>query len=213
MGRKRFFLLMVAFGIVIAIGVVVLLIFGAEGEPLVGGERDRYGCLGAAGYSWDEDVGACIRGWELDDGQMAAAAVVVDFLGLDKLTVTGVMVARCPGCFLVGLVNPEYVMFQVTLENWEVVVDSFEDCVGAGYPVMESYPRQCSDGSQTWTEILGSKGCDVGSDCVVFGRDGDCNCGCYNKGDLPIGTGGECFCAAPESCECVDGVCEGVFGV
>ena len=46
-----------------------------------------------------------------------------------------------------------------------------------------------------------------------FGWDGDCNCGCYNKGDLPSGTGGACFCAAPESCECVVGVCEGVFGV
>lgn len=35
-------------------------------------------------------------------------------------------------------------------ENLEdrVVVESFEDCVEAGYPVMESYPRQCrtSDG-------------------------------------------------------------------
>jgi len=127
--------------------------------------------------------------------------------------VTEVLVARCPGCFLVKLTNSEYVMFQITLSNWEVEIGSFEDCILAGFPAMESYPRQCNDGSATWVEVLGSKSCVVDSDCVVFGRDGDCNCGCYNKGDLPSGTGGACFCAAPESCSCVDGVCEGVFGV
>jgi len=57
----------------------------------------------------------------------------------------------------------------------------------------------------------GSKDCVNDDDCVVFGKTGDCNCGCYNKDNLPSGTGGECFCAAPTSCRCVDGKCEGVF--
>ena len=57
-----------------------------------------------------------------------------------------------------------------------------------------------------------SKNCTIDSDCVVFGETGDCNCGCYNKDFLPMTTGGECFCAAPTSCKCVDNLCEGVFG-
>jgi len=57
----------------------------------------------------------------------------------------------------------------------------------------------------------GSKDCVTDDDCVVFGKTGDCNCGCYNKDDLPSGTGGECFCAAPTSCMCLDGKCEGIF--
>jgi len=57
----------------------------------------------------------------------------------------------------------------------------------------------------------GSKDCVNDNDCVVFGETGDCNCGCYNKDNLPSGTGGECFCAAPTSCKCVNGKCEGVF--
>ena len=38
----------------------------------------------------------------------------------------------------------------------EKVVNSFETCVEAGNPVMESYPRQCHDAksNQTFTEIL-----------------------------------------------------------
>ena len=57
----------------------------------------------------------------------------------------------------------------------------------------------------------GSKYCELNSDCVIFGKTGECNCGCYNKNDLPSSTGGACFCQAPTSCECVDNVCEGIF--
>jgi hypothetical protein len=56
-----------------------------------------------------------------------------------------------------------------------------------------------------------TKECVDDSSCVVFGETGDCNCGCYHKDNLPSDTGGECFCAAPDSCKCVDGKCEGVF--
>ncbi|MFC1682085.1 hypothetical protein ACFL0X_00535 [Nanoarchaeota archaeon] len=31
-------------------------------------------------------------------------------------------------------------------------ISSFEDCINAGYPAMESYPRQCTDRKNTWTE-------------------------------------------------------------
>ena len=122
-------------------------------------------------------------------------------------------------------------------------IKSFEDCVQAGYPVMESYPRQCSDGKNTWTEEIiggdqdehgcylmagynwceakqkcvryweeGCGDCEFDFDCVVYGETGDCNCGCYNKEMMPTSSGGECFCAAPTSCECVSGKCEGIFG-
>ncbi|MCK4635388.1 MAG: hypothetical protein KAT32_00855 [Candidatus Moranbacteria bacterium] len=53
-----------------------------------------------------------------------------------------------------------------------------------------------------------SKNCEVNSDCVAFGKTGDCNCGCYNKNNLPSGTGGECFCVAPTSCDCINSQCE-----
>lgn len=36
-------------------------------------------------------------------------------------------------------------------------INSFEECIDAGYPAMESYPRQCSTGTQTFTEEACSK--------------------------------------------------------
>jgi hypothetical protein len=63
-----------------------------------------------------------------------------------------------------------------------------------------------SDRQQT-----GSSQCSVDSDCVVYGKTGDCNCGCYNKNNLAKQGGGKCFCQTPTSCVCVDGECAGVF--
>jgi hypothetical protein len=36
----------------------------------------------------------------------------------------------------------------------KIEITNFDECVAAGYPVMESYPRQCSDGENTFTEKL-----------------------------------------------------------
>lgn len=37
----------------------------------------------------------------------------------------------------------------------DTAIDSFDDCVDAGNPVMESYPRQCRADGQTFTEDIG----------------------------------------------------------
>lgn len=38
-----------------------------------------------------------------------------------------------------------------------VKINSFKDCAEAGNPVMESYPRQCRAGGQTFTEYIGNE--------------------------------------------------------
>lgn len=58
---------------------------------------------------------------------------------------------------------------------------------------------------------VGCGDCEVDEDCTIFGETGDCNCGCYNVKMMPTSTGGDCFCAAPTSCKCIGGKCEGVF--
>lgn len=37
------------------------------------------------------------------------------------------------------------------------VITNFEECVAAGNPVMESYPRQCRAGNQNFTEYIGNE--------------------------------------------------------
>lgn len=41
--------------------------------------------------------------------------------------------------------------------NKPVTIASFDDCVVAGYPVLESYPRKCMvPGGDSWTEDIGN---------------------------------------------------------
>jgi len=72
----------------------------------------------------------------------------------------------------------------------------------AGYNWCES-KQECV---RYWED--GCEDCSIDSDCSAFGKDGECNCGCYNKEMMPTSSGGECFCAAPTSCKCVENKCE-----
>lgn len=42
-------------------------------------------------------------------------------------------------------------------DNEEVLITTFEECVSAGNPVMESYPRQCRSGGQAFIENIGNE--------------------------------------------------------
>ncbi len=37
---------------------------------------------------------------------------------------------------------------------YQTPIDNFEDCIKAGNPAMESYPRQCRAGDRTFTEVI-----------------------------------------------------------
>jgi len=55
---------------------------------------------------------------------------------------------------VVGLVY--YFSFQ-TEEHLDLSVESFKECMDAGYPVMESYPRQCRASDRNFTEDIGNE--------------------------------------------------------
>ena len=73
--------------IIIAIIAVFFIVAGAyfylsqEELVIIGGERDEYVCLIAAGYAFDEEVGACIRAFELTPDIKQAARLAVDKVG------------------------------------------------------------------------------------------------------------------------------------
>lgn len=54
---------------------------------------------------------------------------------------------------LAGLI----VLFFLKLDQGPEIND-FNSCIEAGYPAMESYPRQCSNGKSTWTEEVAPLG-------------------------------------------------------
>lgn len=78
-------------------------------EPLIGGQRDEHGCLGPAGYSWSEEISACIRSWEIkeDADIQAAKLAVVEVGATEGLTIISVAKVEdnedCQNCFAVKL--------------------------------------------------------------------------------------------------------------
>jgi len=61
-----------------------------------------------------------------------------------------------------------YLAFRNTPPAAEPVVASFDDCVSAGNPVMESYPRQCQANGITYTEeVSPPPGPDLANELIV----------------------------------------------
>jgi hypothetical protein len=96
-----------------------------NGTGPIGGQRDEHGCLGPAGYTWNETIGACVRPWEIKIGMGEAARIAVDYLGQGyATTVTDVAGSECIGCFTVTIEQGEdRERTQVTMKNW-IVTDS-----------------------------------------------------------------------------------------
>lgn len=114
--------------------VIILLLAGAaawyalsgEEGTVTGNERDDRGCLAAAGFSYDESVGACVRASALnDDTRTAAAAAAGRFAGSYALTVTDVeLVQNCERCFRVDLeLGLERAKQMIRVRDGQVVAD------------------------------------------------------------------------------------------
>jgi len=98
-------------------------------EKPIGGERDEYGCLGPAGYSYSEQVMGCIRNWELDDNQKAVAALAIQKAG-QTVGMTVIKVENnLDGTYAVTiqLPNTEQLLVEITYPLEIVEIDGTED--------------------------------------------------------------------------------------
>lgn len=71
----------IAIATVLIIGAGVYFYVSQEDVAMVGGDRDEYGCLLAAGYAFNGEIGACIRAFELTPDIMQAAQLAVNKVG------------------------------------------------------------------------------------------------------------------------------------
>ena len=89
----------------------------------IGGERDEHGCLGPAGYTYDSEVGACLREFELTPDIKKAAKLAVDSVGQSyALTVVSFNSYEEPGSYDItleqGLTRASTTVY---IKNWRVV--------------------------------------------------------------------------------------------
>jgi|TARA_B100001971_G_C18099124_1_gene487817 hypothetical protein len=95
-----------------------------ENIPLTGKAiyqpEDKPGCLSSAGYSWDEEMNACIRSWELDDNKKKAATIALEKTKTTNPTnIIKVNNMKCDGCYNIQLLSNNQEI-NVQLTDWEV---------------------------------------------------------------------------------------------
>lgn len=67
------------------------------------------------------------------------------------------------GCQKVTIIPDQSLTGNIQEITWSVeettgfIIQSFEDCLNSGFPIMESYPRQCNDGKTTYVEEIAQK--------------------------------------------------------
>ena len=134
----------------------------------IGGQRDEHGCLGPAGYNWNEEVNACIREWELDESQRKASKIAVDHVGYQHATtIVSVDVFRCPGCFSVHLEQGEKrIPHTIALNGWKVTEMPKTDfgCEDAGGNWLTEH-NECEYGDREWCDQAGGMFAECESAC------------------------------------------------
>lgn len=91
--------LQLLFVVLIAAALGVYLLSQTQPAP-IGGERDSHGCLTTAGYSFDDEVGACLRSFEMTPDIKQAAKLAVEHAGRGyALTVVSFNSFEEPGAY------------------------------------------------------------------------------------------------------------------
>ncbi len=133
----------------------------AEAPSGVGGERDEKGCLLEAGYAYSEEVGACIRAFEMTVDIMRAAKLAVDYAGKGyALSVASFNSYEEVGAYEILLERGiERVKQTVYIRGWKVRQDSLisgQVLLGPTCPVQRIPPDpNCADkGYETTVQVI-----------------------------------------------------------
>ena len=100
-----------------------VLVSGCVSEPEqpIGGQRDEYGCLGPAGYTYNEELALCARDWEIvsEDHVRAIRKASESMSDRYGLTIVELITEDCEGCFVVKFDKfGEYI--EVRLADWKI---------------------------------------------------------------------------------------------
>ena len=112
--------------LIIGVMIVVVVIIGYLAWPKevigpIGGDRNENGCLVAAGYSFNETAGACVREFEITPDILRAAGVASEYLGRSYgLTVTSFNSYEEPNSYDITLENINGERWNISIKDWRV---------------------------------------------------------------------------------------------
>jgi len=131
-------------------------------DELIGGDTDAQGCLISAGYQWCPSTQECQRMWETYCPEYADSYKEPGMCTREYNPVCGLVAIQCvttpcdpvPVTFSNPCMAEDAGVINYTFGMCPTDIDSFETCALAGYPVMESHPRQCMVGDTIFVEEI-----------------------------------------------------------
>ena len=90
-------------------------------EELMGIDVDEHGCKGNAGYTFDDNISACIGKTELDSKKRKATKIAIEHMGVKGLSLVGVEGGFGHGRYYLEFANIKNERYWVTLDNWHVL--------------------------------------------------------------------------------------------
>jgi len=162
--------------IILMLTLLLVLVSACKTEQLDGGDFDEYGCKPSTGYTWSEDVGACIREWELDDAQKEAARLVVLPMSFRPVIISKVETLECNECFDVYLQGGGSQVTRMMIRDGKIYhedvakCESDDDCV----PAAGCHPHTCinkeyvkeSEGPEICTMMFDGQAAYSAEDCL-----------------------------------------------
>ena len=100
------------------------LLYFTNYKELIGGQKEKHGCLISTGYSWNESLKTCIREWELNQDERKAAKFAVSHMSF-YTTINDVKTLDCYGCYDIEIKrNDNEEMIFIKIRNWRISEDS-----------------------------------------------------------------------------------------
>ncbi len=136
------------------IGLIVILLVAFAAIMFTRGSEDRWICDGGV---WVEHGNPSASKPDGDcEGERDCAS-----LDIDKCTGECVVCPPCPECSSISCQTEEFCKGIGFDKDWhegiKKKISNFKECIDAGNPAMESYPRQCRTGDETFTEYIGNE--------------------------------------------------------
>jgi len=131
--------------IVLLLILLIVLVSACKTEKPIGGETDEQGCLTPAGYSWNQEIGACVREWEIDEDQAEAAKLVIMPMSYRPITIAKVDTLKCNGCYDVYIKGADDQETRMLVRNGRIfheditACETDTDCV----PLPVCHPSAC----------------------------------------------------------------------
>ena len=111
----------------ITLSVLTINLLNLKDDFILTGEviqaqEEKEGCITSAGYTWDKEIGACIKLWEFDENKKRAAKIAINEMSNEIKNIANIKEIEktgCNGCYNIKLLS-DNTDLNIKLTDWKI---------------------------------------------------------------------------------------------